>query len=853
MNYHRRWLLVMLWCAAFFIGYLNQYGMANPNGTVNWVIRINGHEQVSPVDSQAVQDKIASYADSLVASVETALDQFSGFGAWSNTGNSVFTFGTPTDINLSYELNHQLHLQSVFRQIDANIYFTASSPLQPQEDLVVHVTAPSVEVSGIFDPVTQTVSGLTVEAPGCAITLNGTPLPQFLIDTFLDVMEAILGNTLADAIAGMSGQEYFRALVAALNLPEIATSEITLALVLNHLAGALSADLNYEQPYAGALQQRDTPPVRGLMFSSTNIRFTKQSLGISGGNLTHYDNVYSDEEPFFQYFADLNIKFMRSEIPWSAVEPFLASAPASPGISSPMDPVDDYIAAHAQVFNNLEVHYQLAKQYLTDCLVAIGDGHAAPKDGQSQKKLWVGYGSVLSQEDYDLGFSDSAYVFITKTAYLDALELHTRALVRRLKHVINFWQIENELNQADLAAVTNLRDDFRRNGSAWAHLDFLDTIIQMMANSIRAEDPDARITHNFHPFRLHRIQDWGPYLDDIGLTYHPNSAFAFPLLSYAAGDIVKIAYHLLGNTAKPVWVSSSGYPAMTDGGSSGWNFGENFDENINGYNSARQESWVSTALESTGEAEAQAFFYRTYQALNPASPQSTIPNSHAGLIFPDGVPKASHDAIINALAITDLSVDVNGPQTLAPGEPGDFSADPGGGVVELINGVASYDLFTWERKELNGDWQVIASGAQAQTLSLSGNEDFWLRCTVTDFYGDAETSAAFSVDIAVLTGIDNPGSVIPEKMVLIGNYPNPFNPETVIRYGLSDRAQVVLQIFNSLGQSVRTLVNETQNAGYQAVRWDGKNNYGDPLPSGIYFYRLTAGGYLATKKMLLVR
>lgn len=86
-----------------------------------------------------------------------------------------------------------------------------------------------------------------------------------------------------------------------------------------------------------------------------------------------------------------------------------------------------------------------------------------------------------------------------------------------------------------------------------------------------------------------------------------------------------------------------------------------------------------------------------------------------------------------------------------------------------------------------------------------------------------------------LTEISDPGSGIPEEMVLLGNYPNPFNPETLIRYGLSDRAPVVLQIFNSLGQSVRTLVNETQSAGYKAVRWNGKNNFGEPLPTGIPF------------------
>jgi hypothetical protein len=825
--------------------------MANPVETVEWIVQINGHEQVSQVDGQAVQDKIASLVDSLTASVETALNEFSGFGSWTNTGNSTFTFGAPTDVNVSYDLNRFLHLQAVIRDIDAYIYFISSVPTD--DNLDVHVLVPVMDISGIFDPATQTVSGLALNAPGTTITLNGAPLSQFLVDYFLNAMLITLENSLGSVIAGLSNNESYRALIAALNLPEVSTAEITAAAVINHQSGALSADINYEQPYGGALQQRDTPPVRGLMFSASNIRFTKQSLGFSGGNLTHYDDIYTDEEPFFQYFANLNIKFMRSEIPWSAVEPLLGSAPAPRGVSPKLDLVDDYIAAHAQVFNNLEVHYQLAKQYLYDCVVTIGDGHSAPRDVLTNKKLWIGYGSALSQEDYDLGFSNSAYVFVTKEAYLNALELHTRAVVRRLKHVINFWQIENELNQADLAAVTNLRDDFRRSGSAWAHLDFLDSVIQAMANAVRGEDSAARITHNFHPYRLRKIQDWGPHLDVIGLTYHPNFFFAFPLLGYAAGDMVKIAYNLLGNTVKPVWVLSSGYPAMENGDSEGWDFSKNFDENINGFNTARQVGWVSNALGSNGNAEAEAFLYRTYQAQDPAAPPGTNPNSYAGLIFPNGAPKTSHDAIINALAIADFNVSITGPQILAPGETGDFTAEPSGGVVETINGVAYYTLYTWERKEMNGNWQQIASGAQAQTLSLSGSDDFWLRCTVSDYYGNTKTSGEFFVDVEVLTEISYPGSGIPQEMVLIGNYPNPFNPETVIRYGLSDRAQVVLQIFNNLGQSVRTLVNETQSAGYKAVRWDGKNNFGEPLPSGVYIYRLAAGNYVESKKMLFVK
>lgn len=822
---------------------------ANPEDAVDWTIRINGHSQVSSVDGAAVTAKLSSILDSLAVSVEGALDGFSGFGAWTNTENSSFIFGAPTDLNARYALDHTLHLQIILRDINAYIYFISSQPTD--DNLDVHVLAPTLDISGVFDPATQTVSGMALNAPGATITLNEVPLPQFLVDYFLNAMLIVTEDSLTTAITRLANNESYRTLIAALNLPDISTADIVLSAVIDHQTGGLQVELNYEAPYPGALASRDTPPVRGLMFSSANIQFTKQSLGITGGNLTHYDDVYTDEEQFFQYFDNLNIKFMRSEIPWSAIEPSFQTAPGQPtkkvpqGSSPRFDPVDDYIAAHAQVLTNLEAHYQLAKTYLSDCVVTIGDGHSAPRDAASGKKLWIGYQNSLGQEDYDLGYDGNVYVFITKETYLEALELHTRAVVRRLKNVIGFWQVENELNQADLAAVTNLRDDFRRNGSAWAHLDFLDTVMQAMATAVHNEDPSARITHNFHPFRLRKIQDWGQYLDVIGLTYNPNFIFAFPMLGFAAGDMVKIAYNLLGNTAKPVWILSSGYPAKENGGSEGWDFSENFDQNINGFTTARQSGWVNSALVNSSASQADAFLYRTYQAQDPNNSSGGTPNSYTGLIFPDGTPKASHDAIINALAIQDFNVSVNGPQILAAGETGNFSADASGGVTEIINGAAYYSLYTWDRKEVNGDWQQIASGAQAQTISQSGNDDFWLRCTVTDYYGITRVSNEFFVDVQAITGIDQPLSGIPDRMILLGNYPNPFNPSTTIQYGLNDRARVNLLIYNPLGQLVRTLVNETQSPGYKAAQWDGKNDAGEQLPSGVYIYRLSVSTSLA--------
>jgi predicted GH43/DUF377 family glycosyl hydrolase len=89
---------------------------------------------------------------------------------------------------------------------------------------------------------------------------------------------------------------------------------------------------------------------------------------------------------------------------------------------------------------------------------------------------------------------------------------------------------------------------------------------------------------------------------------------------------------------------------------------------------------------------------------------------------------------------------------------------------------------------------------------------------------------------------------IPDAFALEQNFPNPFNPSTTIRYDLPNRAHVTLSIYNTVGQQVATLVNESQEAGSHAMRLDGRD-----LASGVYFYRLQAGEYTQTKKLVLLR
>ena len=93
----------------------------------------------------------------------------------------------------------------------------------------------------------------------------------------------------------------------------------------------------------------------------------------------------------------------------------------------------------------------------------------------------------------------------------------------------------------------------------------------------------------------------------------------------------------------------------------------------------------------------------------------------------------------------------------------------------------------------------------------------------------------------------------PQEFSLSQNYPDPFNPSTTIRYALSEDAHVTLKIYNMLGQLVATLVDENQSAGYREVVWSGSNEFGQKVASGIYIYRMTAGSFEDSKRMLLLK
>jgi len=144
--------------------------------------------------------------------------------------------------------------------------------------------------------------------------------------------------------------------------------------------------------------------------------------------------------------------------------------------------------------------------------------------------------------------------------------------------------------------------------------------------------------------------------------------------------------------------------------------------------------------------------------------------------------------------------------------------------------IAPHDSQTVEMRIYPGS---LAAGDYRARLKLTGNIPSILYVPVT-------------LHITT-TGVDE-ASIVPTEFALMQNYPNPFNPVTVIKYALPKASRVTLVVYNVLGQAVATLANETQEVGYHQVEFEGRG-----LASGVYFYRIEAGDFVATRKLLLLK
>jgi hypothetical protein len=147
-------------------------------------------------------------------------------------------------------------------------------------------------------------------------------------------------------------------------------------------------------------------------------------------------------------------------------------------------------------------------------------------------------------------------------------------------------------------------------------------------------------------------------------------------------------------------------------------------------------------------------------------------------------------------------------------------------------------------------------GIGAGTLALLKLQGLYSLCSaiVTDDRFHSITAHIGSLDYA-----KGDPSILPKEYALDQNFPNPFNSSTIIKYALPKSSVVNLRVYTILGQEVRTLVDELQDAGFKTLVWDGKSNRGNHLATGVYIYRLEAGSaggqssFLSIRKMMLLK
>lgn len=150
---------------------------------------------------------------------------------------------------------------------------------------------------------------------------------------------------------------------------------------------------------------------------------------------------------------------------------------------------------------------------------------------------------------------------------------------------------------------------------------------------------------------------------------------------------------------------------------------------------------------------------------------------------------------------------------------------------------------------------VVSKFTGNARVFLSGFSLIYIRDDEADGYLDR---AVYLHRILRNMNVGSPGIPTQAPLVFVDqleqNYPNPFNPQTTIAFSLKERARVRVDVFNVAGQLVKTLLDETRPAGsHQDVRWDGRDAGNRPAASGVYFYRLSAGDFLETRKMVLLK
>lgn len=165
-----------------------------------------------------------------------------------------------------------------------------------------------------------------------------------------------------------------------------------------------------------------------------------------------------------------------------------------------------------------------------------------------------------------------------------------------------------------------------------------------------------------------------------------------------------------------------------------------------------------------------------------------------------------------------------------------------------------YDLEVSKNKDMTSVTSISnLDQPNFRLTNLSSNQKYYWRVrskTNSGLSSDYSYNGEFSIGSATDGGEK---ILLPTQFELAQNYPNPFNPSTVISFSLTQNSFVSLKVFDILGREVKTLVGKEMSAGNYSVNWEGDDAAGNLVTTGTYIYRLTAGNFLSSRKMVLVK
>jgi hypothetical protein len=169
--------------------------------------------------------------------------------------------------------------------------------------------------------------------------------------------------------------------------------------------------------------------------------------------------------------------------------------------------------------------------------------------------------------------------------------------------------------------------------------------------------------------------------------------------------------------------------------------------------------------------------------------------------------------------------------------------------ASLDNDFQYYNIYRSENENFTIEGATILSSESNNAFldeNVETDRTYYYKVTAIDFHGnESDASLVASIQVAIVD--------IPDNFELAQNYPNPFNPTTTISYALSEESDVTLMIASLTGRRIRSWNIAGQRAGWHEVLWDGKNNSGNTVSTGIYIYTLKAGNFVDTRKMVFMK